>query len=187
MPRFREEVINVQLAELLTSYGLEANPETLTSGQLPDVLINMGGVKVVLEGRRGNKDALIRDTQRRVEDGIADIGLAIFYTQDLNEAASLPDLRTRLAAATFQGAILRIQSSGVVEEAFGPAGITDLVEVLNGVFRLFVKNDVLRKHVDRVHEAIDKAVQDASDSGLFFESKEVLDRLKHALGIEESI
>ena len=48
---FREEVVNVELARLLNKYGLNADPETIISRRLPDVMVVVSGVKINLEGR----------------------------------------------------------------------------------------------------------------------------------------
>lgn len=45
MQRFREEVLNVALAKSLVARALPANAETIHSGALPDVLIELGGLK----------------------------------------------------------------------------------------------------------------------------------------------
>src|SRR5690606_20365405 len=113
VPRYREEVINVKLADLLGSYGLVADPETVVRGGLPDVLINMGGIKVILEGRFGGRASLIRDAKARIEDGLADISMALFYSDNLREARDQHELERKLRAARFDGVLCHFQSQGV--------------------------------------------------------------------------
>jgi len=84
MPKvnFREEVLNVVLAELLEQRGMISVPETIRKSiarktrDLPDILVgDLLGVRIVIEGRFDNgkpsRDSLLRDSKERVENGIS--------------------------------------------------------------------------------------------------------------------
>lgn len=184
MTQFREEVVNVVFAQLLSSYGLAADPETVQNTKLPDVLINMSGIKVILEGRFGSKAKLQDDAKRRVEDGLADIALALHYEPHLRVADNLDEVADNLAKTTFSGTIYYFHAEGIAAHSFTDLSLRDLVETLNSIFKLYVRNDILRAKIEQVHSAINGAVVDAAETGLFFQSEAVVDRLKVALGLD---
>jgi len=68
--RFREEVINIHFANILERYGLVASPETIHAKGRPDVLIVIGGLKLIIEGRFMAGPDLIKDVKKRVEIGL---------------------------------------------------------------------------------------------------------------------
>ena len=56
---FREEVLNVALAKVLSARGLVTTPETIQSSggarKMPDVLVLFHGLRVILEGKVGGR------------------------------------------------------------------------------------------------------------------------------------
>jgi hypothetical protein len=185
MAHFREEVVNVQLAEALISRGIEANPETITRRkQLPDVMVNLGGLKLVIEGRiETARSSLLRHAAKRVTDGLADISMAILYKKSLAIAQSLHELRDQVDGGTYAGALFSFAQSRLRRDTFTGATLQDLAELINGAFRSVVRNDVVRDHVQRVETMIEEIVDAAVDTDLFFESDTLTARLKGALGI----
>src|SRR6266542_53825 len=104
--RFREEAINVLLGTLLAGRGLDANAETIKAGGRPDVLINLGGLKLVLEGRQSNlRNVLYEDAEARIDDGLADFSIAVLYPVGLESAADMDELKSNIEEAQFDGAI----------------------------------------------------------------------------------
>jgi hypothetical protein len=183
--RFREEAINVQLANILGTRGLEANAETIARGGRPDVLISLEGLKVILEGRTASQQAaLMRDATERVEDGLADISIAVVYPRDLKTATSMTDLTRKIEAARYDGRIFYIASAGLASTLFEGASLDEVIQYINTVFRLRVQNDVVREQVAQLRDAIERAVDQASASNLFFRSDVLIGRLKQALGID---
>ena len=82
MPKvdFREEVLNVALAELLEQRGLLSVPETIRKSiarktkDLPDILVgDLLGLRIVIEGRfdngKNSRESLLKDSKERVENG----------------------------------------------------------------------------------------------------------------------
>jgi hypothetical protein len=51
MIRYREEVINLRLADILKEMGLKASGEIVSKGKLPDVMVYVSGIKINIEGR----------------------------------------------------------------------------------------------------------------------------------------
>lgn len=183
--RFREEVINIQFAYLLREYGLEANPETIEKGGFPDVIINMGGLKVIVEGRFGNRESLKRDVKERIENGMADISIGIFYPQKIKEAASLDQLRDKISSVIYDGVVCYFERTGLVLKEFNDMTLNNVVETLNNIFHLYVKNDLVRAFVVKVEETIESVANTAVNVGLFFQSDALVERLKQTLGIRK--
>src|SRR5438093_9827461 len=84
----RQEVLNVLVAQLLQDRGLVAAPEQiisrldLRSRRMPDVLVDFQGLRLAIESEyasRGAEDKASKAALRRVEEGIAHVGMALIY------------------------------------------------------------------------------------------------------------
>ena len=182
--RFREEVINVQLANILADRGLDANAETIISGGRPDVLINLEGLKLILEGRTpAGKAQLDRDAMERIEEGLADISMAVVYAEELKFAASMADLKAKIERVRYDGAIYSLNSKGIASLSFNGSTLDELVQTINSVFHLRVQNEVVREQVSELQGTIENVVNKASATNLFFDSDALVSRLKEALGV----
>lgn len=139
MPKvaFREEVVNVALAELLEQRGMLSVPETIRKSiarktrDLPDIIVaDLLGIRMVIEGRfNGSRAAgasLLKDARERVEQGISPVCLAVLYPPELRSAESLPRLRLNLEKATLTIRVISENSDG--EWADGT--VDDIVETL---------------------------------------------------------
>ncbi len=102
MPKadFREEVVNVTLAELLEQRGMLSVPEIIRKSiarktrDLPDIIVaDLLGIRMVIEGRfnsgHNSRESLLKDSRERVEQGISQVCLAALYTPELRSAESL--------------------------------------------------------------------------------------------------
>ncbi|RLG98917.1 hypothetical protein DRO19_03660, partial [Candidatus Bathyarchaeota archaeon] len=73
----REESFNVILAELLTERGLRALGEVILRKRRrrpePDVLIELNGVRIVIEGKKpGMWESLVKQCEKRLDDNVCD-------------------------------------------------------------------------------------------------------------------
>ena len=114
--RNREEAVNTQLAILISKLGITANAETihLHGKHRPDVLFEMRGLRVVIEGKFADhpsaEDVVLGDARKRVSSGIAHIAAAAVYprairstpTTKLVEALGKAKLRYRIVAETHE-------------------------------------------------------------------------------------
>lgn len=181
----REEVFNVELARLLSEGGLEANPEMIEAEGRPDVMVNMGGIKVVLEGRFGNEQSLIQTIRERVQSGLADIAIALHYPLEMQDATSLPDVRRRLKSSRFKGAICSLANVNE-PQIFDPLNHEELGQLINSTFGLLVNDTSTAEAIDRLEASVEKIVLQASSSGLFFKSEALIARLKASLGVADA-
>src|ERR1700721_2556131 len=90
--RNREEVVNTQLAILISKLGVTADAETIhVHGQhRPDVLFELRGLRVVIEGKFADvpnaEKIVLDDARNRVRSGIAHIAVACIYPLKLRSA-----------------------------------------------------------------------------------------------------
>lgn len=182
--RHREEVINVKLADELAERGLDADAESIEAAGRPDVLIDISGIKLVLEGRHEkSKDALLADAENRIRKGIGDIALAVHYRDELYTAKST-QLSQVLATSAFSGAVLFYSGVNISKNFFRDIALDDLADIVRNTVGLIVRQDVVSTQVEKVETAIEGAVLTASKTNLFFKSNVVRDKLKNALAIE---
>jgi hypothetical protein len=80
----REENLNVTLAELLAERGLKALGEVILRKKKgrpePDVLIEINGVRLVIEGKKpGLWNTLLDQCAKRLDDGVCDLCTMVEY------------------------------------------------------------------------------------------------------------
>lgn len=84
---FRQEVLNVKLAELLAQKGVVALPEQRLPEALPDVLVIFNGLRLIIEGeisdQVGAEQRAWNKASERVQRDIAHIAVALLYPPHL--------------------------------------------------------------------------------------------------------
>jgi len=186
MPKvdFREEVVNVALAELLEQRGMLSVPETIRRSvsrhtrDLPDIIVgDLFGIRIVIEGRfdigRVSRESLLKDAKERVEQGISPVCLAALYPPQLRSANSLPELRRNLEKATLRIRVISENNDG--EWAEGT--VDDIADALRRSYELLVSEDVVVTSVGDIEGAIDVA------SEVFVHTRSLKERFRKALGI----
>lgn len=104
-PGHREETANTHLAIALSKRGVQADAELiLNSGKdRPDVLFQMRGLRVVIEGKFSDfpkaRQAVSEDAKDRVRTGIAHIAAAVIYPEHLRKVAT-PEFAQALEGAS---------------------------------------------------------------------------------------
>jgi hypothetical protein len=182
----REEVLNVTIARILTTYGLPAEPEIIVSEKLPDVRIVIGGLKVILEGKsQPTRRLLEKQARERLETGLADISIALVYPAELFQVGTPGDLDKKMADSKYAGTIYCWSKNGIASNQFNELGIKELVELLNHVLAIYIRNDLLATKISEIEAGITKLTGEGQQRSLVFYSKAVEDRLRKALGIGE--
>ena len=190
MPKvdFREEVVNVVLAEQLEQRGMLSVPETIRKSiarktrDLPDIIVaDLLGIRMVIEGRFNSgspaRTSLLKDARERVEQGISPVCLAVLYPPALRTADSLPKLRRNLEKATLTIRVISESSEG--EWAEGT--VDDIVEALRRSYELLVSEDVVVAAVGEIASAIEIA------SDLFARTPSLSERFRKALGVPKDV
>src|SRR5713226_356256 len=187
MPKvnFREEVVNVALAELLEQRGMLSVPETIRKSierktrDLPDIIVaDLLGIRMVIEGRFNAgraRDSLLKDARERVEQGISPVCLAVLYPPELRSAESLPKLRKNLENATLEIRVISENNDG----DWMDGSVDDIAEALRRSYELLVSEDVVVASVGEIGSAVEHA------SDLFARTPALKERFRKALGIPE--
>ena len=100
----QEELLNGKLAELLRGQGLDARAERRESGRRMDIVVDIGGARVVLEAEAGFSAAkrreAVKDADARLRQGLTTVVFAVCYpdgatTDSLAQAKPIWAVRTR--------------------------------------------------------------------------------------------
>jgi hypothetical protein len=185
---FREEVINVALAELLEQRGMLSVPETIRKSiarktrDLPDIIVaDLLGIRMVIEGRFNvgapSQRSLLKDAKERVEQGISPVCLAVLYPPELRSADSLTRLRKNLQKSKLEIRVISESNDG----EWSSGTVDDVAEALRRSYELLVSEDVVVASVAEIASSIETA------SNLFGRTAPLADRFRKALGIPEEI
>ena len=124
----QEELLNGKLAELLAAQGLDARPERRESGKRMDIVVDVGGARVVLEAEAGFSAAkrreAVKDADARLKQGLTTVVFAVCYpdgatTDTLAESKPIWSARTRSEL-----------SGGATARWSEPGGIPELAEAV---------------------------------------------------------
>jgi len=191
MPHYREEVLNVYLAELLRDRGVISVPESITQRgshrKMPDVVVEFFGLRVMLEGKVGDtpqaKIKALEAAQNRLEQGIAQIGVAVVYPAALRKAS---DIKAALAQSELEIAIVTESQ----EIGYTKGDIDYLKSALNLAFEHLVEEDVVAEAVAALDAGIDRfsesivgktgVIKRLADALDLTEPAGVKDKAKHA-------
>ncbi|MFP3190924.1 MAG: hypothetical protein RXR31_06305 [Thermoproteota archaeon] len=110
MGRAFETKLNILLSEILNEkLKLQSDAETRRgSGRRPDILIDISGVKIVIEASYSRNDAEA-DVNKKIEEGYGDIGVALYYKEPISDAASEPEIKNILTNSKFEIKIIAKQ------------------------------------------------------------------------------
>lgn len=177
--RNREEVVNTQLAILISRLGVDADAETIHAHgkHRPDVLFQMRGLRVVIEGKFADHtsaaDVVLEDARKRVRSGIAHIAAAAVYPIPLRSTPTTKiigvleksKLRYRIVAETYES------------EAWFEGTPSALMDALRRAQETLAKDDIVEKTAKSL------SVQLETVARLWIGQPGACDRLSRILGI----
>jgi hypothetical protein len=145
--RNREEVVNTQLALLISKLGTVADAETIHAhGKYrPDVLFFMRGLRVVIEGKFDDhtsaEEVVLEDARKRVRSGVAHIAAAAIYplplrstpTTKIIDELEKSVLRYRIVAETYES------------EVWFEGTPAELMDALRRAQETLTKDDIVEK------------------------------------------
>jgi hypothetical protein len=180
----RQEVLNVILAQLLQDRGVISAPENILKSRdlkrrhMPDVIVTFHGLRTAIEGEIGRspaaRDLALRSARKRVEDGIAHIGVAVVYPEGLPTVA-FAKLKREMAR---QGLEIAVVTEGE-STGFVPGDIDYLETALRHAFDQLVREDVVAEAVAALDAGIERFAQAA------ITKEGVVERLAEALGVRD--
>ena len=145
--RNREEVVNTQLAVLISKLGVTADAETIHfhGKHRPDVLFQLRGLRAVIEGKFADvpnaEQIVLDDAHKRVRAGIAHIAAATVYPVELRTTPTAKILDT-LSDARLRYCIITETSDGKNWFEGNPAS---LMEALRRAQEALSQDDIVEQ------------------------------------------
>lgn len=180
---YREEVLNVLLAQLLEEQGIVSAPEqslkkASKSRRVPDVLVLFRGLRTAIEGKVDDHPTavadVLKDARGRVEQGIAHIGIAVLYPPGLRQI-QFSSLKSELGKARLRIAIY----SEAGEQGWNGGDVNYLGDMLRRTFDQLVEEDVVKQAVAALDAGVEVFAQAISASPA------AIERSAELLGIGE--
>jgi len=180
---YREEVLNVLLAQLLDEQGIVSAPEqslkrVSKTRRVPDVLVLFRGLRTAIEGKVDDHptatEDVLKDAKGRVEQGIAHIGIAVLYPPELRQV-QFPSLKHELSRAKLRIAIY----SEAGEQGWSNGDANYLGAMLRRTFDQLVEEDVVTQAVAALDAGVEVFAQAISTSPA------AIERSAELLGIGE--
>ena len=177
--RQREEVINTQLAVLISKLGVTADAETihLHGTHRPDVLFRLRGLRVVIEGKFADvsnaERIVLSDARNRVRAGIAHIAAATVYPDRLRTVPTTK-LIDALAEARLRYCIVTETAERGAWFEGTPAA---LMEALRHAQEALARDDIVETTAKALHARLVSVAQ------LWADQTGACDRLSGILGI----
>jgi hypothetical protein len=177
--RNREEVINTQLALVISQMGVAAEAETIHvhGKERPDVLFELRGLRVILEGKiadHPNAEAVVlEDARKRVRSGIAHIAAAVIYPVALR-TASTSRIQDKLRASQLK---YRIISETHQTESWFEGDPASLMDSLRHAQEYLTKDDIVEETAKSLSGRL------VGVAKLWMGQKGACDRLSSILGI----
>jgi len=160
---FREEVLNVVLAQLLDEQSIVSAPEKSLrqpdkGRKVPDIIVLFQGLRTVIEGKvddhPGAAEEVINDVRQRVELGIAHIGIAVLYPATLRQV-DFHSLKSELSQITLGIAIC----SEAGESGWTEGNLNHLGALLRRTFDQLIAEDVVAQAVAALESGVEKFAQ----------------------------
>lgn len=177
--RHREEVVNTQLAVLISKLGVSADAETIHvhGKHRPDVLFQLRGLRAVIEGKFAdvpNADQIVLDDARtRVRAGIAHLAAATVYPECLRTTPTAR-LLDALSRARLHYCIITETHEGEDWFEGSPAA---LMESLRRAQEALTQDDIVEQTAKALHGRLLSIAQ------LWLGQAGACDRLSDILGI----
>jgi hypothetical protein len=179
--RQREEVINTILAQRIAELGTPSSPETIREkGRArPDVIFSFRGLRCAIEGKvddvQGARELVLRDAEKRVVQGIANLSVAIVYPAELR-TTSFADLPRALDQAVLDFCAYTEVGAG----EWHSGRIDQILAELRRAHDLIVRDDVVVAAVGDLNIGLGEV------SNALQANRAVCDRLIDVLGIGEA-
>jgi len=186
----REETLNVLLAELLAERGLKALGEVILKKGYPDVLLDVNGVRIIIEAKKaGRREELRKNCETRLDNGMCDICVMAEYAL-LNVASISPtisDLKEALLKGRYNvGFMTYLDRIGlekwltgfkprVKSDFYMNVDFQEFVTYLMSVYEYTVEEDIVTPVVEKLKYIVNSFSQAVLSYGLD------VDRLKEVL------
>lgn len=179
--KLREEVVNTLFAELLNEAGFVAIPEKLDQSYLgnnkryPDISLILDGIKVIVECRKDicKVEKLFDDARKRVDEGLAEISVALLYPNTNKDITTLDEVKEFLKSCVFEGKILYSNNGIIDEEPITKMKFDQIKEVLRRIANLAISKDALYNLVKESEIEFDSIATKLNSKNLFYNSSKI--------------
>lgn len=177
--RNREEVVNTQLAILISRLGVTADAETIHvhGRHRPDVLFDLRGLRVIIEGKFADhpnaEQIVLEDARRRVHSGIAHIAAAAVYPLVLRNTPTTKIL-TVLSKAQLK---YRIIAETHETEGWFEGNPASLMDALRHAQEALTKDDIVEQTAKSLSGVLEGVAK------LWMGQQGACDRLSQNLGL----
>lgn len=158
---YRQEVFNVILAQVLQERGVVSLPEGIIKAidsrrRMPDVMVDFLGLRLMIEGevsdQPGAEERALKSASQRVEEGLAHIGVAVVYPENLRR---IPFAQLKSALLDSQLKVAAVTESG--DSGFSFGNVDYLADILHRTFDQLVKEDIVAQAVAIIDAAVEQA------------------------------
>jgi len=198
---FREENLNVMLAELLAERGLRALGELIlrrgSKRPEPDVLIELNGVRIVVEGKwPGAWNDLVRQCEERLDNNVCHLCVMVEYS-NIKLDKLMPnqlDLKNALLKGRFNvGFLSYVDRAGIDKwlgasprpEKYENVSFNDLLAYIMSAYSRVVKEDILRPVIERINSVLNDFAERVSSVVNVERLREVLELKEKESAAEE--
>jgi len=162
--RYREEVFNVILAQLLHERGVISAPEQILRSRatrrrrMPDVLVTFQGLRTAIEGKVADQPTAEADVwqnaMERVEQGVTHIAIAVLYPAELRRVP-FGELKAAVARCNLRVSVY----SETGERGWVDGDLDHLADLLRRTYEQLVEEDVVAQAVAILNEAVEGFAQ----------------------------
>jgi hypothetical protein len=187
----REENLNVTLAELLAERGLKALGEVIfrKKGRRPepDVLIELNGVRILIEGKKpGMWEALVNQCAERLDNNICDLCVLVEYA-NIKIKKLIPnqlDVKEALLRGRFNIGFLSLAERASLDkwikispkpERYSDVNFEDLLTYLMSAYSRVASEDIIGPVITRMSEVLEDFAAKLSTTINLERLKEVLE------------
>lgn len=165
-----------------------------TTGQ-PDIqLIDALGVRVIIEGKIGDLNQAIKDCQKRIDDGLADICFAVSYPESLGNIEDIIEVRDAIPTARLEIALVKpptqLTLEGWPDESIKRLGTMQSYQLLEMLGSQSIYDEIVgTESAERIAEIIEtvlKSVRRMPKPSLISMDKRLSKVLQAVSGAEES-
>lgn len=191
---FREENLNVILAELLTERGLKALGEVILRKKKgrpePDVLIELNGVRIVIEGKKpGMWAMLVNQCKERLDDNVCDLCVMVEYAEvklkklvpdqlDVKDALLKGRFNIGFLSYIDRAGLDKWMSTAPKPEEYEDVGFDEFLTYLMSAYTRVVREDIIGPVINRMNEVLEEFATKVSTAVN-------VERLREVLELEE--
>lgn len=162
-----ENELNVRIASILSeSFGLDCRAERTHQRDRPDIRCFYGGFRIIVECSYSKSDAE-NDARRRIENGLADIAIALHYTEKYRDMPE-EEFKKKLRESVFNAMIIvpreeknlekyilgKTRVAEPVEGWFINVKLGDLADLIKNAVAYLIEESEVQQEVEKVKQVI---------------------------------